>query len=164
LVRTSPNLGSGLRLLPKFSRLIRSYTSNTVEETAAGLRVIEHREYDIRSPAGIAAIESAIASLIDSATLAPPTLDADPNLHDVLRRCAVRQLAEAPHASPVTSQVRDVLLALLPEGDPSLDVVAGRLDTSTRMLLDDSDVPSFHRAFRQWTGMSPGAYRRSLTS
>jgi AraC-like DNA-binding protein len=250
LTRTSPNLGAGIKLLPKFTRLLRSYSVQEVKETVQGLRVINHREYDIRSPAGIADLESAVGTfvmigrdatgvefvpaevtfrhsrsssdeayallgpnvsfdqpqtslLIDRTTLAAPMLEADPTLHDILQRCAAKRLEEMPQASPTTAEVRDVLLDLLPREEPSLDVVAARLETSSRMLqrklqdegttfravvervreqiakrylaetrlttvdvamlLDYSDAPSFHRAFKRWTGMSPGEYRRSIT-
>ncbi len=49
-------------------------------------------------------------------------------------------------------QRREAALLLLSAPDLSLDVVAERLGYS--------DVANFSRAFRRWTGASPGAYRR----
>ncbi len=250
LVRTSPNLGSGLRIVPRFNRLLRSYSVHTLVEEADGLRIVFQREYDLRTPSEIASIEGALALflhfvrdatgvdvrpteitfqharssadevyallgpnvafdradtgvLVDPQTLAVPMLDADPTLNDILQRCAAHRIAELPHAAPTTMRVHEALLGLVPRREPTLEAVAEQLDTSTRvlqrqlqaegttfravvervreqiakrylaeaelstvdvaMLLDYSDAPSFHRAFRRWTGMSPGAYRKSLT-
>ena len=37
----------------------------------------------------------------------------------------------------------------------------GRSITDVVFLLGFSDVPSFHKAFRRWTGMTPAEYRAS---
>jgi AraC-like DNA-binding protein len=70
-------------------------------------------------------------------------------------RTLSRRLAEQglsfQHIAMVERRSR--ALAMLAERHLSLDRVTERLGYST--------VPSFVRAFRQWTGMTPGAYRRS---
>jgi AraC-like DNA-binding protein len=71
-------------------------------------------------------------------------------------RTLSRRLAEQglSFSDLVDGELRDQALALLARPTVSLGEVTERLGYST--------VPNFVRAFRRWTGTTPGAYRRSL--
>lgn len=83
-------------------------------------------------------------------------------LDEVARRLATsprtlkRRLAEEGTTfSEVLDELRrERALALVREPELSLDVIAERLGYS--------DVANFSRAFRRWTGVAPGAYRRGV--
>jgi AraC-like DNA-binding protein len=70
-------------------------------------------------------------------------------------RTLKRRLAEegATFSAVVEAQRRERALLLLRSADLSLDDVAERLGYS--------DVANFTRAFRRWTGKTPGAFRRA---
>jgi AraC-like DNA-binding protein len=84
------------------------------------------------------------------------------SLEDVARALGVsvrtlkRKLAQEgmAYSTLLAEEQRDAALLLLRAGDRSIEQIADHLGYS--------DVANFTRAFRRWTGMTPGAYRRSL--
>lgn len=141
------------------------------------------------------------AIVLDPTALALPNMRADELLNEVLRRHAEAQIARLPDASTAEESVRDALRRAFIDGEPTVDDVSRRLNTSSRTLqrrlqeeatsfneiLDDerraiavrfltgsrmsisevgfllgfSDPSAFHRAFRRWTGQTPGDFRRA---
>lgn len=76
------------------------------------------------------------------------------DLVHVSSRTLKRRLSEAgaPFSRLVDDERKGRALLLLASPEPSMEAVAERLGYS--------DVANFARAFRRWTGQSPGAYRR----
>lgn len=76
-------------------------------------------------------------------------------LHLSVRTLSRRLAAEGTHFQAVKDEVRrDIAIQQLTSGSASLVVLAGQLGFE--------DLASFNRAFRKWTGSTPGTYRRGL--
>lgn len=76
-------------------------------------------------------------------------------LHLSVRTLSRRLAAEGTHFQAVKDEVRrDLAVQKLTSSSVSLAILAGQLGFE--------DLASFNRAFRNWTGSTPGTYRRGL--
>lgn len=76
-------------------------------------------------------------------------------LHLSVRTLSRRLAAEGTHFQAVKDEVRrDLAVQQLTSSSVSLAILAGQLGFE--------DLASFNRAFRNWTGSTPGTYRRGL--
>lgn len=76
-------------------------------------------------------------------------------LHFSVRTLSRRLAAEGTHFQAVKDEVRrDLAVQQLTSSDLPLATISG--------LLGFEDLASFNRAFRNWTGSTPGSYRRGL--
>ncbi|WP_236518290.1 AraC family transcriptional regulator [Sandaracinus amylolyticus] len=139
--------------------------------------------------------------VIDASIRLRPNVRADPALRDYLVRRAGALEAELGEDDRLADRARREIAAALASGEPSADVLARTLGTSSRTLhrrlaaegtsvaalLDETrreralalvadparsvgaiafalgyrDATTFTRAFRRWTGVTPGAWRRA---
>lgn len=133
--------------------------------------------------------------------LALPMPRRDPTLRALLERQAQALLRALPSTSAIEQSLKQVILQLMAEGNPSLEQAASRLHMAPRtlqrrlaghgltwqqwldqsreqladeyladpglslndiaLLLGFSEQSAFTRAYRRWTGQTPGRYRRS---
>ncbi len=94
-------------------------------------------------------------TIVDAFPDAPIALDAVARRLGVSGRVLRRRLQVEGHSfqSVVSMAMRDLACALLGERDITIQEAAHRLGFS--------DPSAFHRAFKRWTGVTPGQWRRS---
>jgi AraC-like DNA-binding protein len=117
--------------------------------------LIEHHARDLlaRLPLGRSLVDDVRGVLGRELAGGDPSIDGVASRLGIARRSLQRRLAEAGTSfTTVLEEMRERLArSYLLNRDLSIAEVA--------FLLGYSETPTFHRAFRRWTGLTPGSYR-----
>lgn len=99
---------------------------------------------------------ASLAQVVESMIgVEPPTIETTAEIATISVRTLQRRLAaRATTFEEVVDRVRfEKAIALMAQPDHKLDHIAARLGYS--------DLPNFSRAFRRWTGVAPGHFRKT---
>ena len=127
------------------------------EETAAECELI-CQKLEQRLAAEDTSLIGSIQKLLQASPGSPPTRDEVASVLNVSTRTLTRRLArlDTSYREIVDTFHCDLAKSHLLSCDSSLEAISE--------LMGFSDKSAFIRAFRRWTGMSPGAYRVSVRS